>query len=114
MGLIESSIPAGGVLDTTVITTGGALIAGSTVAPAAQPYTLTRNSSSDLYSDIDSFDDSIYRILSMQDDMKTVSIQGKVSNEFELFLSYGEQLTAGHEMSPEFVAFDSYLGSLGV
>lgn len=114
MGLITKVVPVGGTLDTAAIAVGGTLVTGNTVAPVTQPYTLTRNSSSDLYSDMNAFDDSIYRILSMQDDMKTIAIQGKVSSEFELFLQYGERLTAGETMSQEFVAFNTYLGSLGV
>lgn len=108
MGLVVKTIPTGGVLVST----------GSTHGPGygvvQTGYALTSNTSSDLFSDVNSFDTSIYRILSMQDDMKTVAIQGTISNEFELFLKYATDLSLGNQMSEGFIAFNNYLGSLGV
>lgn len=103
MGLITVTVPLGGMY-----------VAPTSLPIVTPPYVLTANSSSDVYSDINAFDDSIYRILSMQDDMKTVSIQGQVSNEFELFLKYAEDLTAGLPVGANFVAFNNYLGTIGV
>lgn len=103
MGLIVENIPAGGVY-----------VPKAAIAPANVQYVFTNNASSDLFTDVNAFDTSIYRILSMQDDMKTVAIQGQVNSEFELFLKYAEEKTLGTNVGAGFDALDSYLGSLGV
>lgn len=74
----------------------------------------TENSSSDVFNKPSVVDASIYRILSMQNDMKTYTIGGKLNNEFSLFMSMGNKLTAGTLNNTSFVAFNNYLGSLGV
>ena len=102
MDLVDTTIPVGGVL-----------VADAVIAPAVIDYVMSDNSSSETFTDVNSFDPSIYRRLSMQEDMKTYAIE-RVSNEFDLFLQYGNEMTDGAVMSPEFLAFNNYLGSLGV
>lgn len=114
MGLVEKVIPI--VSNATVVTTAivtNAYVPSNSIAVVVQTgYKFTSNTSSDLFSDVDAFDTSIYRILSMQDDMKTVAIRGVVSDEFEMFLKYAEDLTSGKSVSEGFVSINTYLGSL--
>ena len=114
MGLIVENIPAGGVYVPVNVPVSGVHIPIASVTPANVPYVLTNNTSSELFTNENAFDTSIYRILSMQDDMKTVAIQGQVNSEFELFLKYAEEKTLGSNVGAGFDALDSYLGSLGV
>lgn len=114
MGLVVNEIPTGGTLVSTGIAPGGAYLGPSSVTVVNTGYVFTNNTSSDIFSDITAFDTSIYRILSMQDDMKTVYISGMVSNEFELFLQYAEDLTVGNPTNEGFISINTYLGSLGV
>jgi len=73
----------------------------------------TDGSSSSNYEETGSFDMSIYRRFSMQDDMKTLEYPDKVKNEFELYLQYAEAKTLG-AVDAEFDSLDEYLGSVGV
>lgn len=114
MGLVVSTIPAGGTLVSTTVSKGGTYIPVTPTGGVHTGYKFTGNTSSDLFTLEDTFDTSIYRILSMQDDMKTIAIQGVVSSEFELYLKYAEDLTAGNPVSVGFIALNNYLGSLGV
>lgn len=78
-------------------------------------YTIfTDNSSSDLYTEHNVFDNSIYRILSMQNNMKTYMLHNKPRNEFDVFLVEGEKLTSSGIASSNFIALNEYLGSLGI
>lgn len=77
-------------------------------------YIFTDNSSSDLYTSEDVFDRTIYRKLSMQDNMKTVDVPVRVTNEFDVFLNECEKLTNNETVSDNFIAFNNYLGSLGI
>ena len=56
------------------------------------------------------FDKTLYRLFSMQSDMKTLVFDGVVSNEFEEFLKYGTDLT---NSIGSVKAVDTYLGTLG-
>lgn len=56
---------------------------------------LTDGSSSSTVEDTGSFDKTIYRLFSMQDDMKTLVYPDRVKNEFDLYLQYAEAKTLG-------------------
>lgn len=74
----------------------------------------TDGSSSSMPEDDGSFDKSIYRVFSMQDDMKTLAYNGRPRNEFEQFLEDAENKTAGLGYNTTFDSLDIYLGSIGV
>lgn len=74
----------------------------------------TDGSSSSNYEETGSFDRSIYRIFSMQDDMKTLPAFVRARNEFDLFLQYAEAKTAGGPANANFDSLDLFLGSIGV
>lgn len=115
MGLIVTTIPSGGVYVDTTVSKGGTYIENNYVVPIATiERVFSNNTSSDVFSDVNSFDTSIYRILSMQDDMKTYTIKGLISDEFELFMQYAEDMTKGLSVTDGFIAMNEYLGSLGV
>ena len=73
----------------------------------------TDGSSSSNYEETGSFDRSIYRIFSMQDDMKTLVYPDRVRSEFDLFLQYAQAKTLG-AVDVSFNSLDTYLGSIGV
>ena len=73
----------------------------------------TDGSSSSGVTDLRSFDRTLYRVFSMQDDMKVLTYPARVRSEFDLFLQYAEAKTAG-EVDSNFNMLDEYLGSLGV
>lgn len=73
----------------------------------------TDGSSSSNYEKTGSADATIYRILSMQDDMKTLQMPVRVKNEFELFLQYAEAKTLG-AIDPWFDSLDAFLGQIGI
>lgn len=70
------------------------------------------SSSSDINDEL-SIDKTLYTVLSMQDDMKTITVPTRVRNEFEQFLKYGEDKQAGREYPIEFDQLDEYIGALG-
>jgi len=74
----------------------------------------TDGSSSSNYEETGSFDRSIYRIFSMQDDMKTLPAFVRARNEFDLFIQYAEAKTAGGPANTSFDSLDLFLGSIGV
>lgn len=73
----------------------------------------TDGSSSSTFEHVGSFDTTIYRIFSMQDDMKTLQMPVRVKNEFELFLQYAEAKTLG-AIDPWFDSLDTFLGQIGI
>jgi hypothetical protein len=73
----------------------------------------TESSSSSNYEETGSFDMSIYRRFSMQDDMKTLPAVTRAKNEFELFVQYAEAKALG-AVSTSFDSLDTYLGTVGV
>lgn len=73
----------------------------------------TDGSSSSNYEETGSFDMSIYRVFSMQDDMKVLDYPVRVRNEFELFLQYAEAKTIG-VTNTSFDSLDTYLGTIGI
>lgn len=73
----------------------------------------TDGGSSSNYEETGSFDMSIYRVFSMQDDMKTLVYPRKVKNEFDLFLQYAEAKTLG-AVNASYDALDEYLGTIGI
>lgn len=74
----------------------------------------TDGSSSSNYEETGSFDKSLYRIFSMQDDMKTLPALGRVRNEFDLYIQYAEAKTAGGPADAYFDSLDLFLGSVGL
>jgi hypothetical protein len=74
----------------------------------------TDGSSSSNAEDSLSFDKSIYRILSMQDDMKTLQPPIRIRSEFDRFLDDAIKKTNGIVYNTAFDAMDSYLGTIGV
>lgn len=73
----------------------------------------TEGSSSSKWEDNGSFDKTIYRRFSMQDDMKTLVYPSRVRDEFDLFLQYAEAKTLG-AVSEDFDLLDAHLGLVGV
>ena len=61
-----------------------------------------------------SFDKTIYRVLSMQNDMKTLEYPERVMNEFESFIEQATLKTNGLEYNTAFDSLDEYLGTIGV
>lgn len=78
-----------------------------------QEYVCTDGSSSNFIDSSKAIDGTIYRILSMQDDMKTLSYPDRVRTEFDLFLQYAEEKTSGKPIPNGFNDFDEYLGKVG-
>lgn len=74
----------------------------------------TDGSSSSNYEETGSFDRSIYRVFSMQDDMKTLPAFIRAKNEFDLFIQYAEAKTAGGPANSYFDSLDLFLGTVGV
>jgi hypothetical protein len=74
----------------------------------------TDGSSSSNDEDSISFDKSIYRILSMQDDMKILKAPIRVRNEFDRFLDDAIKKTNGATYNVAFDSMSSYLGTIGV
>lgn len=74
----------------------------------------TDGSSSSRDEEVESFDKTLYRLLSMQDDMKTVIKPSRARNEFELFLLEASNKTDNLEYNSAFDSLDEYLGNIGV
>lgn len=85
----------------------------STVVHVPAGRVCTDGGSSSNYEETGSFDMSIYRVFSMQDDMKTLVYPRKVKNEFDLFLQYAEAKTLG-AVNASYDALDEYLGTIGI
>jgi len=74
----------------------------------------TDGSSSSSITDSVSIDKTVYRVLSMQDDMKVLQEPVRVRNEFDLFIEYAEKKTAGNVYDSGFDQLDAHLGTIGV
>lgn len=74
----------------------------------------TDGSSSSTPEDSGAFDKSIYRVFSMQDDMKVLTYNGRPRNEFEQFLDAAVKKTSGLEYNTTFDSLDAYMGTIGV
>jgi hypothetical protein len=74
----------------------------------------TDGSSSSGITDGKSFDKTIYRVLSMQDDMKTLEAPERVKSEFDIFIKYAQSKTAGVVYDSRFDQLDAYLGTIGI
>ena len=74
----------------------------------------TDGSSSSDYTSGNSFDKSIYRLLSMQDDMKTLMYPDRVKSEFDSFIEQATLKDAGLVYNTAFDSLDEYLGTIGV
>jgi hypothetical protein len=103
MGLVQSSIYTQAVV---------------TPAPVYRIHTQLRiatdGSSSSNAEDSISFDKSIYRVFSMQDDMKTLQVPTRIRSEFDRFLDDAIKKTNGTAYNVAFDSVDSYLGTIGV
>lgn len=101
MGLITETIPNSNVSIT------------ETIPINVTNVICTDGSSSNLF-DIDGvIDGTIYRVLCMQDDMKFLDYPDRIRNEFDLYIKYAEEAKSG-KIDSRFLAFDTYLGSIGV
>ena len=78
-----------------------------------QTIVCTEGSGSSLWNETGSMDMSIYRIFSMQDDMKVLTEPVRTRNEFDLFLQYAEAKTLG-AVDTKYDSLDEYLGTIGV
>lgn len=74
----------------------------------------TDGSSSSSWEDILSFDKSIYRVFSMQDDMKTLHIPPRIKTEFDRFLDESIKKTNNVGYNTAFDSLNEYLGTIGV
>lgn len=74
----------------------------------------TDGSSSSMDEDTVSLDKSIYRIFSMQSDMKTLTLPAAARNEFELFVIEASKKTDLEAYNPAFDSLDTYIGTIGV
>lgn len=74
----------------------------------------TEGSSSSTWEDAKSFDKTIYRRLSMQDDLKTIEAPDRIRTEFDKFLEEASKKTANEPYNQEFEQLNEYLGNIGV
>lgn len=81
-----------------------------TIPVLGQPYVVTDGSSSDTGERLNRFDNSVYRIMSSTSDMKTLEYPELIKSEFDKFLEQAERKQLTGESTPEFDAFDEYLG----
>lgn len=116
MGLIVENVTVvtPSVVSSTATVISPAVMDAPIVDHTANYRVCTDGSSSSMSEDTGSFDKSIYRVFSMQDDMKTLTYNGRPRNEFEQFLEDAESKTAGLGYNTTFDSLDSYLGSVGV
>lgn len=85
-----------------------------TIVKHIPSHVCTDGSSSSNWEDTISFDKSIYRILSMQDDMKTLQYPIKIRTEFDRFLEEATKKTNSLGYNTSFDTLDEYLGTIGV
>lgn len=99
------------IIDTIAVHSGSPIDSQSTIH--AQDKVCTGGSTSSNYEEVSSFDKTIYRVLSRQEEMKTLKYPDRIRNEFDLFLQYGERVDSGEAIT-SFAPLDEYLGSIGV
>lgn len=102
-----------GLVASVLLPTANVAVVGAVATHIPLQRVCTDGSSSSSFEDIGSFDKTIYRLLSMQDDMKTLQIPVRIKNEFELFLQYAEAKTLG-AIDPWFDSLDAFLGQIGI
>lgn len=90
------------------------IITNAPITPVTYTRVCTDGTSSSGVTDNKSLDRTLYRVFSMQDDMKTLTAPVRIRNEFELFLQYAEKVTDSEVYDSRFDQLDEYLGSLGV
>lgn len=90
------------------------LVVNAPIAPVTFTRVCTDGSSSSTGKDTGSFDKSLYRMFSMQDDMKTLNTPARTRSEFDLYLEYAIKKTNSDPYDSSFDNLDSYLGSLGL
>jgi len=114
MGLVADEVLTEAVLPADEVIT----VSSGIVTDALTVHTATRicndSGSTIPYNIQTAFDKSIYHILSMQNDMKTVAAKSRVTNEWDKFLVECEKLHAGETVSDDFLALNEYLGNIGV
>lgn len=114
MGLVvDADIPNADLPITLVIPTINTLVSTAVPIPVFTRVCTDGSSSSDI-TDSKSFDKTLYRVLSMQDDMKTLQEPMRARNEFDLFIQYAEAKTDGAGYDSRFDQLDAYLGTIGV
>jgi len=74
----------------------------------------TEGSSSSTYEDDNSFDKTIYNVLSMQSDMKVLEYPDRIRNEFDQFIEAGSNKTDSLVYNTAFDSLDEYLGTIGI
>lgn len=114
MGIVNTTVVHGGRLVTTPSLARYVPLAVVNTPVHTPTVVLTDGSSSSTPENVKSMDMSIYRILSMQSDMKTLVRPTVLKNEFDQFIQYAEELTAGNLSDSNFLNLNQYLGSLGV
>lgn len=72
----------------------------------------TQGSSSSKFELDRTFDVTLYDVLNMQDQLKTLEYNGIAKNEFEIFLDYAEKLTAQYVEKDPYETFLEYMGRL--
>lgn len=114
MGLVAETVRVNpNAAITSAIATAGLPI-GTTIAAWDACVVQTEGSSSSGYENAKAIDSSIYRILSMQSDMKTLTTPIVIKSEFDRFLQEAIALTNGEPVAVGFDFINKYLGSLGV
>ena len=89
-------------------------IVDATITTRSSVRVCTSGGTSSKYESRKSFDKTIYRVLSMQSDMKTIVYPDRVMNEFDSFIEQAALKTAGLEYNTAFDSLDEYLGTIGV
>ena len=89
-------------------------IVDTTITTHSSVRVCTDGGTSSKYESSKSFDKTIYRILSMQSDMKTIEYPGRVMNEFDSFIEQATLKTNGLGYNTAFDSLDEYLGTIGV
>ena len=90
-----------------------AVIVTETIPEIQLGTVLTDGSTSSTYKDLHSFDNTIYRRLSMRSSMSVLTYPTQANNEFDLFVQKAVAHELG-EVDAGFINANNYLGSLGV
>jgi len=90
------------------------LIVASNIAVHVATEVCTEGSCSSGYENVKSFDKTIYRILSMESDMKTLKVPTTLNSEWERFLDTAIKKASSQPYDINFDNMDTYLGTIGV
>jgi hypothetical protein len=114
MGLVQSLVYTKAVAVPMPVYTHAIVTAIATPSRHTQLRVATDGSSSSNSEDSISFDKSIYRILSMQDDMKVLQVPTRIRSEFDRFLYDAINKTNRVAYNSSFDSLDEYIGTIGV